>query len=234
MKRLPIIALAALLFTFGCKEKDPVKPDRGRSFLHILGAVDSDSMRVTLDYYNANDVVIDDFYYHRNFPIRGYADLEAGGKPDEFGNGKLLVSLNTQPFANIVEDTLMAPRAIELVRDEKATICFVDSFGTPILLKVKDTPGLADADNAQVRFMNLSSAQGAVSLTTSGGAFNISGITFLGNSEFQAVPDGQYDVQVRDAGGNVIATLPLFINGYTTYTFYVSGTGTPVLQYYIH
>jgi hypothetical protein len=234
MKLLSIIALAALLFTFGCKEKDPVKPDRGRSFLHILGAVDEDSTRVTLDYYNANDVVIDDFFYHRNFPIRGYADLEAGGAPDEFGNGKLFVSLNKQPFANIVEDTLMVPRAIELVRDEKATICFVDSFGTTVLLKLKDTPAVPDADFAQVRFLNLSSANATASLTTSGGLFNIGGIPFMGNSDFMAVPDGQVDVEVRDAGGNVLATLPIFINGYTTYTFYVSGTATPELQYFTH
>ncbi len=234
MKRLPLIALAALLFASGCKEKDPVKPDRGRSYLHILGAVDADSLRVTLDYYNASDVVINDFYYHRNFPIRGYADLEAGGTPDEFGNGKLLVSLSAQPFANVTEDTVMAPRAIELVRDEKSTICFVDSFGTNILLKFKDTPAVPDADFAQVRFLNLSSAQPTATLTTDGGAFNIGGIPFMSDSDFMAVPDGQYNVEVRDASGITLQTLPIFINGYTTYTFYVSGSGTPALNYFTH
>lgn len=234
MKRLPIIALAAILFAFGCKEKDPVKPDRGRSYLHVLGAVESDSLRVTLDYYNATDVVIDNFFYHRNFPIRGYADLEAGGTPDEFGNGELRVSLSAQPFANVAPDTLMAPRAIELIRDEKSTICFVDSFGTPILVKYKDTYGAADADNAMIRFLNLSSAQPSATLTTDSGGFSITGIPFLGNSEFVPVPDGQYNVEVRDAGGVVVQTLPIFINGYTTYTFYVSGAGTPALQYFTH
>jgi hypothetical protein len=234
MKRLSFIALAALLLTAGCKEDVTVKPDRGRSFLHILGAVEADSMRVTLDYFNANNVVIDDFYYHRNFPIRGYADLEAGGKPDEFGNGKLLISLSSQPLANVAPDTAMAPRAIELVRDEKATICFVDSMGTTVLLKIKDTYNAPDADFAQVRFVNLSSAQPTASLTTDNGAFSIGGIPFMGNSEFMAVEDGLYNVEVRDAGGAVLQTLPLFINGYTTYTFYVSGRGTPELQYFAH
>ena len=223
-----------MLLFFGCKEEEPVQPDRGRSYLHLLGAVEADSFRVTLDYWNADDVVINDYNYLRNFPLRGYADLEAGGTPDEFGNGKLYVTLSKQIFANVTPDTLMDPKELVLNRDEKATLCLVDSFGEYTILKIKDELGQPDADNAQIRFINLSSAHATASLTTDNADFTIGSVPFMQASPFQAVADGQYNLEVRDANGTVVQSLPLFVNGYTSYTFFVSGTTSQRLAYFTH
>ncbi|MEY3443867.1 MAG: hypothetical protein RLZZ519_2148, partial [Bacteroidota bacterium] len=82
MRRLFALTLiATALLAVGCKEDDPTNPERSRSYLHIVDAVAADTFNLTFDYYNVNDVVIKDFVFQRNFPIVGYADMEAGGAP---------------------------------------------------------------------------------------------------------------------------------------------------------
>jgi hypothetical protein len=139
MKRSIVFALiATALLAIGCKKEDPTPPVKDRTLLHIVSLVSSDTFDLTFDYFNADDVVIDDFVFLRNFPIIGYADLEAGGTPDEFGNGKLYLSASRQRFIDVKPDTLMPPRNIVLTKDEKSTICLGDSAGKLRFLKIKD------------------------------------------------------------------------------------------------
>lgn len=234
MKRLTFLAIAATLFAFGCKKEDVVKPDRGRSYVHILGALEADTFNITIDYYNSNDVVINDFYHHRNFPMQGYADLEAGGTPDEFGNGKMYVTLSSQPFANLAPDTVMTPKTLVLERDARSTICFVDSFGTKTIVKYDDVLPTADATNSQVRFINLRSQIASASLTSTDAAANIGGVNFLSASAFGPVAAGFHTFEVKDGSGNVLTSATVNVSPYTTYTFYVSGTSGPQLNYFAH
>ena len=234
MKRLTLLSAILMLFAFGCKEKDPIVPDRGRSLVHILGGMEEDSIRVTFDYFNADDVVIDNFYHHRNFPMVGYADLEAGGIPDEFGNGKLYLSLSRKPFANIAADTIMQAREFVLAKDARTTVCFVDSFGSGTYVKFDDAPGATDANNSQVRFINLASSLSTATLTTTTNAVNIGGVGFMTASPFVSMPSGWHDFELKNASGAVLQTVTFNVSPYSTFTFYVSGTNTIGLERFTH
>lgn len=235
MNRILLMALAFTLLSLGCKkEEDVVKPDRGRSYVHLLGAVNTDTFDVGIDYYNSRDLVIEDFYYHRNFPMVGYADMEAAGIPDSFGNGKLFFSLSRQPFANQSRDTIMQPRSVVFDRDAKATICFADSFGTKILVKYNDLLPAIDTANAMIRFLNLSAPVTSAELSTSDGAANFAGVAFAGESPFQAVAPGLRTFEVRDGNGSLVTTLDVDVNPSLVYTFYLSGSSNKQLRFFLH
>jgi hypothetical protein len=232
MRKLLVFALfATTLLALGCKKDDTVTPVRERSYLHILSALPADSFDLKLDYYNSNDVVIKDFVFGRNFPIAGYADLEASDTPDEFGNGKLYVLLSNQRFIDRPVDTVMPPKVTSLVPDEKSTICFADSMGTVNFLKIKDEYSIPNDTTFAVRFINLSNAHPTASLGSSNAVINIGGVAFWTNSEFQYFPHGQYDVQLIDANGAVVGTVSQWLGGGSAYTFYAAGN---TLGFFLH
>lgn len=232
MRRLLIFALfATTLLAAGCKKDDPVAPDRPRTFLHVLSAIQADTFDLTLDYFNADDVVIKDFVFGRNFPIVGYADLEASGTPDEFGNGKLFSMLSSQPFLNVAADTLMSPKAIVLEADEKSTICYGDSLGTITYLKLKDTYSFPDDVTTSVRFINLSNANATASLGELNGAISIPNVNHWSASDFVNFSHGQYELQFIDANGAPGASINMWLSGNTAYTFYAVGN---TLGYFIN
>ncbi len=233
MKRLLIFALfATTLLAVGCKKDDPVNnEDRPRTFLHVLSAIQADTFDLTLDYFNSDDVVIKDFVYGRNFPIVGYADLEASGTPDEFDNGKLYAMLSYQPFLNMDADTLMEPRAIVLEADEKSTICYGDSLGTITYLKVKDEYSFPNDTTAAVRFINLSNGNATASLGSVSGAVSIPNVNFWSESQFMNFSHGQYQLQFLDANGAAGGSVSLWLAGGTAYTFYAVGNS---LAYFIN
>jgi hypothetical protein len=232
MRRSIALALIATsLLAVGCKKDDPTPPTKDRTYLHIMSAVPSDTFDLTFDYFNADDVVIDDFLYRRNFPIVGYADLEASGTPDEFGNGKLYLSASRQRFLNVKPDTLMPPREIVLAKDEKNTICLADSAGKIRFLKIKDAVEYATDTTTALRFINLSNTQATASLGSTDGRISISNIAFWNNSAYVNLPHGQYDVELRDASGTVINTVSLWLSGRTAYSFFAVANG---LDYFIH
>ncbi|MEM7039488.1 MAG: hypothetical protein AAF570_21115 [Bacteroidota bacterium] len=231
MRRYSVFLLALLLIV-GCKEDPPETPDRGRTFLHLLSGAEVDTFDVTFDYFNADDQVIKDFHWMRNFPISGYADMEAGGEPDEFDNGKLFMTITRQPFANLPADTVMMPMDLILERDQEATMCIVDSFGEITLLKFVDeystSPGMAN-----VRFINLASGQPVAGLTTASGDLNISNVSFMEASAWTTVPAGVQMVELRDTSGTAVVSQNLWLNSSGVYTFYVSGS-SPSLDHFIH
>ena len=232
MRRLLIFALfATTLLAVGCKKDEPVAPDRPRTFLHILSAVPADTFDLTLDYYNSDDVVIKDFVFGRNFPIVGYADLEASGTPDEFGNGKLYSMLSYQPFLNAPADTLMAPKTLVLETDDKSTICFGDSMGTITYLKVKDSYSFPDGTQAAIRFINLSNGNATASLTEVNSGISIPNVNHWSASDFVNFQDGQYELQFTDANGTAHGSINMWIGGGTAYTFYAVGN---TLGYFIN
>lgn len=234
MTKYSAFVLAALLIFAGCKEDEPVTPDRGRTFQHILNAAEIPTFDITFDYFNADDVVISGFNYKRNFPLVGYADMEAGGTPDDFGNGKLFLSASRQQFIDIAPDTVMEPMDIVLNRDEKSTIALTDSFGELIFIKYEDVFSFPSDTTAMVRFINLASGMPTASLESQNGNVNISGVAFMANSDFMAVPNGQHVVELKDTAGAVIGSQNLWIGGGTAYTFYLSGTNSLSLDHYTH
>lgn len=232
MRRLFAFTLiATALLAVGCKEDEPTNPERFRSYLHVVDAVVDDTFNLTFDYYNANDVVIKDFVFQRNFPIVGYADMEAGGAPDEFGNGKLYLTASRQQFIDIAPDTIMEPREMELVKDEKSTLVLADSASNIRFLKIKDEFSFPNDTTAAIRFINVSNLHATASLASADGAISVPNIAFWNNSDFINYPHGQYDIELRDANGIVMSTVSLWLSGNTAYSFYVVGN---TLSYFLN
>jgi hypothetical protein len=224
MRSLYAFALVAAVLVAGCKKDDPTTPEKGRTYLHIVDAVVADTFDLTFDYYNGDDVVIDDFVFLRNFPIVGYADMEASGTPDEFGNGKLFLTASRQPFIDLPPDTLMPTREIELAKDERNTVILADSANNVRFLKLLDGEiGFPTDTSAAVRFINVSNNLATASLTSADGAINISGVNFWTHSDFIFFPHGQYDVELRDSNGGVMMTISLWLGGRSAYSFFAVG-----------
>ena len=226
MRPYTAVLLLAILFFVGCKEKDPevIPPVRERSFLHIVSGVDSAAFDVTFDYFNADNKVIEDFFYQRSFPMEGYADLQAGGfEVDEFGNGQLWLTLSRQIFANEAPDTLGGPEAIVLNPEEKATLCFADSAGTVKLIKVADEYSFPDNITAAVRFINLSPNNAVASLSFDGGAFSIDNVAQYTASPFFPIGDDQLLIEAKDGNGNVLSSVNMWVSGGVAHTYYIGG-----------
>lgn len=230
---LILLLLASTVLTSCDNNEDPVAIDRQRSFLHILGAANVDTFNVKFDYFNVEDVVISNFYYRRNWPIQGYADLQAGGVPDNFGNGKLFISGTRQAFANSPIDTVLQPKDIILNADEQATLCIADSMGTLVTLKITDNITFPSDTTALVRFINLASEQASSSLADQNGAFNQSGVGFLQHTDFQPMPFGSAVFDVSDTSG-VTSSLSFYLSPRKAYSIYLSGNGQGILDYFVH
>lgn len=224
MRRLIAFSLIATVFlAIGCKKDEPTPPSTDRTLLHIVSVVPNDTFDLTFDYYNADDVVIKDFVYGRNFPIVGYADMLASGTPDAYGNGKLYLSASRQPFIDIKPDTLMPPRDLILEKDQKSTVCIADSAGLMRFLKIKDEFDFATDTTNAVRFINLSNNQAIASLTSTNGNIAISNVAFWTNTAFSNFPHGQYDLELKDSNGTVLSSIGMWLGGRTAYTFFAVG-----------
>lgn len=225
MRRLIAFALTATaLLLVGCKKDDPTPPEKSRTYLHIVDAVAADTFNLTFDYYNGDDVVIKDFVFQRNFPIVGYADMEAGGTPDEYGNGKLFLTVSRQRFIDIAPDTLMTPKEIELLKDEKNTVVIADSMGSVRFMKINDDGLNYPSDtSAAVRFIHVSNAHATASLVSADGAISISNVGFWNHSDFAYFPHGQYVVELRDGNGGSVTSVSLWLGGRASYSFYAVG-----------
>lgn len=227
MRLFTAFLLASMFLAFGCKEPQNDPPVRERSYLHILGASSpGGEYNITFDFYNADDIVIEDFFYKRNFPISGYADMLAAGIPDEFGNGKLFLTTTQNNIINAVPDTLVQPTEIVLPANEESTIAFADSFGTQVMRMYSDVWDEASTD-AKVRFLNLNADAPSVSINATSGAFSFTGISFLDDGSFQYVPPGTYDIQfVNDDTGGIIGTISNYsLTSWGAFTFYVTAQG---------
>lgn len=235
MRLISAFLLLSLFVAFGCKKDDPTKPVRERSYLHILGAAaPSDTFNITFDYYNADDIVISGFYYKRNFPLGGYADMMAAGTPDEFGNGKLFMTATKNNIINATPDTILQPIEIVLAADKKATLVLADSLGS---LKAKMyADEFASQTDANVRFLNLDASIASATLRASNGAWTIGGEAFLSDGTIVTVPAGTYTIEVvNDDTGSVIASIANYtLSSWGGYSFYLgqgSGGELEVVRY---
>lgn len=231
-------ALLLFLLTLtlaGCKEEPPVEVNRARSYLHIISGADVDPFDVTFNYYNADNIVIDDFFFRRNFPNVGYANLEATDDLDEFGNGEMSLTLSRQIFANEDPDSLLPTEVLVLNPDEQATLCFADSMGTMVTLKIADNYTFADGDNqAKVRFINLASAIDDANLTTATTALNLNGVGFLQFTDFESIDPLYQDFEIRDAGGTLLDGQQVYLYPRTAYTVILGGNGNGTLGWFQH
>lgn len=226
MRRIVGFFLISLIFAFGCKKEDDIiPPDRQPSYLHILGCTTVDTFHVSFDYYNANTTVIKNIYAGRNWPLSGYAEIEAAGVPDEFGNGKLWFTGYRDPaVSGNPIDTVMGPNDIVLADNDRSTIVLADSAGSVVYRKFTDS---YTEGSGNVRFLNMKEGSVTAGLTTTDASVNISGIAELDASAFSSIPSGSYDFELRDASNSVIGTINgVFIGASGATTFYYNGNGS--------
>lgn len=232
MRRSIAFALiACALLIAGCKDDDLTPPEYGRTLVHVMSAVPQDTFDLVFDYYNADDVVIDDFVFNRNFPLIGYADMQEGGQPDEFGNGKLFLTASRQPFINVAPDTVMPSKDIVLEKDKRLTICLADSAGAIRFLKIEDDFSFATDTSTAVRFINFSNLHATASLGSADGSVSLPNVAFWTSSSYINLPHGQYDVELRDGSGAVVNTVSLWLSGRTAYSFFAVNNG---LAYFVN
>lgn len=238
-----IIFLSAtllLVFVASCKKDNTIDPNRGRSALHILSASQNkDTFDLNFNYFNVSNTVIGRFYFNRNWPLEGYADLEEGGTADEFGNGRIwMVGTKTSTVFGVPDDTVLKERALILTKDEKSTLCFADSSGEIAVVKFKDEFTVPDTGKTAVRFINLHEAYSATSLLSSNNTnINLAGTAFLGASAFVTVTRGVYSFIVRDDVGTTVIGSSGNVNfeGEGVYTvFFTDDNGTPVVNWFKH
>ncbi|MEM0999007.1 MAG: DUF4397 domain-containing protein [Bacteroidota bacterium] len=231
MRAYTAVFLLAMIILAGCNDEpeDVIPPVRERSFLHIVGGAETASFDITFDYFNADNKVIEDFFYQRNFPLEGYADLQAAGNTvDTFGNGQLFLTATRQPFANEAPDTIAGPQAVTLMPNEKSTLAFADSAGTLKMLKFTDEYSFPDGATSAIRFINLSPnfPIASLSLSVNGNTVaEIANVNALSASNFINVGDDQILVEAKDGNGNLLSSINMWIGGGVAHTFYLSGTG---------
>jgi hypothetical protein len=92
-------------------------------------------------------------------------------------------------------------------------------------LVIEDNLDMPDAGNAHVRFIHLSPDAPAVDITTTDGSVVFGDVEFKENSDFQPLPAGTYDLQVRVAGSDtVVLNLPgIALADGTIYTVFAKG-----------
>lgn len=223
-----------------CKKDDFVDPNRGRSYLHIISASENkDTFQLTFNYYNVSNVVIGNFYFNRNWPLDGYADLEEGGVPDEYGNGQLnIYGIKPSTQHLVPDDTVLRNRTMILGKAEKSTLCFADSSGEVAMVKLLDVFTQPDTGKVSVRFINLHENFSITSLESSNNTnINLPAITFLNASAFATVNSGTYDFTVSDDGsGSPIGTASGLVleSGQVYSFFFAKDNGTPVLRHFRH
>ncbi len=230
-----VLLFLLALSLFGCREEDPVEINRARSYLHIASAADGAPFDITFDYYSAENVVIDDFSFRRNFPNVGYANLEATDGTDAYGNGTLYFSLSRQPFANDPPDTILGPTALVLPAEEKASLFLADSIGTMSLLKLTDNYVFTDADTfAKVRFINLAAEVEAATIESLDGTISQTSVEFFQNTGFLNMSAYNQGFEIKDADGTVVAAQNIYLYPRSAYTLFLGGSGTGTIGWYKH
>lgn len=238
MKLWYFVGLSLILAISACKPNDDfVDPNRQRSFLHIVNAsADNDTFDITFDYYNANNLVISSFYFNRNWPFSGYASLEEGGKADTFGHGKLWVVASVPSgVIGVDDDTIMEPKSIELVAEEKSTMCLVDSGGEMVVMKFVDDYSLPMDTFALIRFINLKQEVVTANMASGDGVINVPSVAFGAASTYATVPRGNYSLKVDD-GTTTLVTIPsVDLKKGEVYTFYLAGKAANYgLEHFVH
>ena len=239
MRHSLIICLLSLMVVTGCKKEEFVPIERERTALHIVGAaIIPASYDLNLDYFNVGTTVIDSFFYMRNWPTQGYADLEsAGTEIDEFDNGKLFFT-GTRENALGEIDTVFAQTDIQLLPNASASMFMYNDSGELKMSLIPDVlPVVADT-MAAFRFANFNENFPSVSLQFQVTGSLISGVGFTTASGFSGLETpGNYVVDViDDANGAIIATVGnVSLQAGKVYTYYLTGTlNSPNLGSYWH
>ena len=213
----------------------PEAPDRERTYLHVLNAFDGlprgFDMRFT--YFEKKQLAVDGLRFREAWPPSGYASLLTEVPTDSTQETvKVLVDV----LNNFDKSNIYSAFPLELTAGAKSTVCMIDSFGKPLLVKTVDTPQPYVGSTANIRFMNLNSTLKSTSLLAKADTFRIKQLNFLNYSSYELIPTGTYTFYfVNDFTGNRLDSVAnIKLRPRQAYSFYLTQqNGVPVGGYEI-
>lgn len=227
------LLLISLALTSACNEETfkPI-PKRERTFLHFLNVYSGNpSVDIRLTSFEEIRTVADGVTFKQAWPSSGYASLLTTPDPDSIdGKGGITIEF----LDNSTKKPVVPARTLKLAADVYSTICLVDSFGKPLIVKTVDNLPDQVPGKAVVRFMNLSYTALSVSLESSDDSVSISKLNFLNYSSFLETQPGKKTFFFKnDFSGNIIGTISnLELQAGKAYSFYLTNqSGSPSVGY---
>lgn len=199
---------------------------RERTYLHFLNANDAyPSIDVEVNSYEQDQLWARDLAFLESWPKGGYASLLTVPDEDTLNNiqGGIEVEIREAGTSNVLVPSTM----LKLNADIQATLCLVDSFGKPILVKTIDIMPEKTGELAHIRFMNVNSYHLSVSLVVQGEDVQIQNLNFLNYSSFRTLEEGRYTFQfVDDFSGKVLVSLEdMEVKRHQVYNFLLTHQG---------
>jgi len=231
-----VLSLLAICW-MACNPSDlPDTPIKERTYLHVLNAYSGlpSGVDMRFTYFEKKQMAIDKLTFKESWPPSGYASLLTEVSGDSSEAEPVLVTVDV--LDNPSKEALFAPFPLELGAGAKSTVCLIDSFGKPLLVKTIDSPKEYESQTANIRFMNLNSAMKSVSLHVKADTFRIEKLNFLNYSSYELIPSGTYTFYfVNDFTSNRIDSVSnLSIKSRQAYSFYLTQQGgIPVGAYEI-
>jgi len=223
IKNAFLVLFAGFILLLACEPPEfaPV-PRRERTYLHILNANPTlTGVDVEFRTFDESSLIAQNLGFPRSWPTTGYASLLTGAHPDSLKSDSLRVVFMDVYKPNTT-DSLLPTRLLNLSREGRSTICLIDSFGKPLLVKTVDNYQRPKGDSSNVRFLNLNSNTLSVTLETKDSELEIERLNFLNYSSFSRIGAGIHTFYYRDDfTGKILDSVPNFnVKPRHTYSFY--------------
>ncbi|MEL7339633.1 MAG: hypothetical protein AAGM67_04035 [Bacteroidota bacterium] len=232
--QLVCLAFFCSLVLLACQNPEPFPevPQKIRAELHILNAYSEANIDVKIDQFDQTKKVADDLSFLESWPTTGYASLLITPQTDSTAS---ISDLKIQLIDNDTQEELVPVPDFQLKSEFPTTLCIVDSFGSPLVVRtIDDYEESVEPGMAQVRFLNLSASVLSVSLEVKNDSFKIDFFNFLNYSQFKIIPKGVKTFYfIDDFSKEVIDSIPnLEIRARQVYNFYLADDGADPLGGY--
>lgn len=223
IKNAFLVLFSGILLLWACEPPsfDPIPP-RERTYLHLLNANPIlPGIDVEFRTYDETSLIAQNLGFAKSWPTTGYASLLTGAHPDSLATDSLRIVFMDVYLPNTT-DSIIPTRSLNLSREGRSTICLIDSFGKPLLVKTVDNYERPKGDTSNVRFLNLNFNALSVTLVTKDSNFKIERLNFLNYSSFSRMGAGVHTFYYKDDfTGQILDSIPNFdVKPRHTYSFY--------------
>lgn len=219
------------LLIVACEENqlEPV-PEKERTYLRVLNAYSSDvAIDIDIQSFGEKKQVAENLFFKNAWPKSGYASLLAPTF-DQDTTGET-TNFVIDFYDHIPPNALLVPQySVYLYPERKLSVCLVDSFGKPMVVRIPDNFLPPRPGNANFRFMNISHRVLSASLIAKNDTLKIDRLNFLNYSTFKQFPAKTYTFYfIDDFTGRHLDSIPnLEVRpGQTLRFFLVNQQGKP-------
>lgn len=222
IKNASLVLLLGIVLLWSCEPPDfPPVPERERTYLHLLNANPIlPGVDIEFRTFDESSLIAQNLGFAKSWPTTGYASLLTGAHPDSLADTSRIVFMDV--YLPNTTDSIIPTRSLNLSREGRSTICLIDSFGKPLLVKTVDNYSRPKGDTANVRFLNLNFNTLSVTLVTKNSNLSIERLNFLNYSSFSRMPSGIHTFYYKDDfTGKILDSIPNFnVKPRQTYSFY--------------